>query len=317
MRLNLEQKKSLRDGFGDAIVEAGEKDKRIVVLTADLSESTRAHLFEKKFPGRFIQTGVAEQNMTGIGAGLALSGKIPFITSFSVFSPGGTWSTVRVSVCLSNANVKIVGSHTGFSNGKDGSTHQALEDIALTRVLPNMTVIAPCDYTETKKAVKAAAEFTGPVYLRLARDETPLITEEDSDFEIGKANVLKEGKDVTVIFCGPIGAEVCKAVLELEKEEINCELINCHTIKPLDKETIIRSVKKTKKVVTVEEHQINGGLGGAVAEILSEDLPAPLKRIGVNDSFGESGGYEELLKKYKIDSTNIKKTILDFVKKAN
>ena len=316
MQLNSAGKKSLRDAFGEAILELGKANEDIVVLTADLSESTRAHFFEKEFPHRFIQTGVAERNMAGIAAGLALSGKIPFMTSFSVFSPGENLSQIRTSICLSKVNVKIVSSHSGFSAGRDGSTHQALEDIAATRVLPHLTVIAPSDFYEAKKAVKAAAEHKGPVYLRLARDPTDPVTKEESRFEIGKAYVISKGKDVSIIFCGPVGAEALKAVKESEKEGVSCELISCPTIKPLDEETILESVKKTKKVITVEEHQVNGGLGGAVCEMLAENYPAPVTRIGAMDTFGGSGGYEELLKKYRIDSEYIKAVILKVTKHA-
>ena len=300
-------KKSLRDGFGEAILELGENNPDVVVLTADLSESTRVQEFEKKYPQRFVQVGVAEQNLAGIAAGLALSGKIPFMTSFGIFSPGGNWLQVRTSICYSNANVKIIGSHTGFSAAGDGATHQALEDIAITRVLPNLTVVVPSDFNETKQAVMAIAEHNGPVYLRLSKEPTPPVISESQKFEIGTAQVLREGKDITVIFCGPIGAEVLKATEELN---LDCEIINSSTIKPLDEKTIISSARKTNNVITVEEHQIIGGLGGAVSELLAQNFPVKVTRIGVKDTYGESGDYYELLDKYELSAQHIKKVIL-------
>lgn len=301
--------KSLRDAFGEALVELGSENDDIVVLTADLAESTRVQDFEKKFPNRFFQIGVAEQNLAGVSAGLAFAGKIPFMTSYSAFSPYGNWAQIRTSICYSDANVKIVGTHSGFSPSRDGATHQALEDIALTRVLPNLTVVVPADARETKKAVKEITKHIGPVYLRLTRDSTPIITKEDDKFEIGKAKILREGNDITIIGCGPVLAEVLNS-----SEGVSCEVINCSTIKPLDKETILNSVKKTKKVITVEEHQINGGLGSAVCELLSESFPVPVTRIGVKDSFGMSGSYEELLDKYNLSAKHIKKVIMEVIK---
>ena len=314
---NEKDKKSQRDGFGQALLELGETNPDVVVLTADLSESTRVQSFEKMYPQRFVQVGVAEQNMAGIASGLALSGKIPFMASFGIFSPGNNWLQVRTSICYSNANVKIIGTHAGLSASSDGATHQALEDIAITRVLPNLTVIVPADYHETKKAVKAASEHIGPIYIRLSRDSITPITEEKSDFNIGKAQILQEGDDITVIFCGPIGAGVMTAVNELKKDnDISCEVINCSTIKPLDEKTILGSVKKTGKVVTVEEHQVSGGLGGAVSELLSEKLPVKIVRVGVKDTFGESGKYDELLDKYGLSSEHIGKAIVTAYKET-
>lgn len=301
------EKKSTRDGFGDALVELGELNKDVVVLAADIKESARCHIFANKFPDRFIEVGVAEQNMAGIATGLALSGKIPFMVSYAAFSPGRNWDQIRVSICYSQANVKIAGSHAGISVGPDGATHQALEDIALTRVLPNMTVISPADYIEAKKATIAAANIKGPVYLRFFREPTPIITTEEAPFEIGKAQVLVEGKDITIIASGPILYEVLKAADELKKENnLECEIINCATIKPPDENTILESAKKTKRVLTVEEHQISCGLGSAVCELLSEKFPVPVKRIGMNDKFGESGTYEELKQKFGFNTNNIK-----------
>ncbi|MEI7512677.1 MAG: transketolase C-terminal domain-containing protein [Candidatus Uhrbacteria bacterium] len=294
-----------RNGYGDGLVELGEKDPRVMVLTGDLAESTRANLFQKKFPKRFLECGIAEQNMMGVAAGLALSGKIPFVSSYAVFVPGRNWDQVRVSVCYTNANVKIAGAHAGLSVGPDGATHQALEDIAITRVLPNLTVVVPCDYHETKRATIALAAMTGPAYFRFAREQTPIITTEKTPFEIGKAIVMQEGKDVTIAACGPLLYEALVAARLLEAEHISCEVINCHTIKPFDEETLVKSVKKTGCCVTVEEHQIAGGLAGAVSETLGKLYPAPIERIGMPNHFGESGNTKELLTKYGMTSLDI------------
>jgi len=298
--------RSTRDGYGQGLVKAGEKNQEVVVLTADLTESTRTTDFKKKFPERFFECGVAEQNMMGIAAGLALSGKIPFVSSFAVFSPGRNWEQLRISVCYSQANVKIVGSHGGITVGPDGASHQALEDLAITRVLPNLAVIIPCDFREAEKATLAAASYAGPVYLRLSREKTPVITKEEFSFEIGKSQVFREGKDITLIGCGPVLVQVLKAAEILaEKEKIEAEVINCPTIKPLDKTTILTSLKKTSKVVSIEDHQVIGGLGSAIAELLVEELPLPMLRLGMPDIFGESGTDKELLAKYNLDSQGI------------
>lgn len=293
-----------RDGFGKGVVEVGAKNRHVVVLTADLAESTRAMWFAEKFPERFFDVGVAEQNLAGIAAGLALSGKIPFMASYGVFSPGRNFDQIRVSICYSQANVKIVASHCGLTVGPDGASHQALEDIAMMRVLPNMTVIQPCDWIEAKKATIAAAKLKGPVYLRLGREKSPVITTNRSPFTIGKAEVLREGKDVTVIASGRMVYEALLAARELEKK-IDVEVINLHTIKPIDAPTILRSVKKTKCVVTAEEHQIMGGVGSAVAEVLTSRFPAPQEFVGMRDSFGESGTPDELLEKYGMTAKHI------------
>ncbi|HVM90554.1 MAG TPA: transketolase C-terminal domain-containing protein [Verrucomicrobiae bacterium] len=294
-----------RNGYGDALVELGDTDPRIMVLTGDLSESTRANGFQKKFPNRFVECGVAEQNMMGIAAGLALSGKVPFVSSYAVFVPGRNWDQLRVSVCYTGANVKVAGAHAGISVGPDGATHQALEDIAITRVLPNLTVVVPCDYLETKKATKALAEMVGPAYFRFAREKTAVITTEDTPFEIGKAIVLREGGDVTIAACGPLVYEALVASHLLEKEGVECEVINCHTLKPFDEQTLAESVRKTKSCVTVEEHQITGGLAGAVAETLGRIRPAPIENIGMPNHFGESGEPDQLLEKYGMKAPHI------------
>ncbi len=303
---NIEQVPT-RNGFGEGVVKAGELDQNVVVLCGDLTESTRSEAFAKKFPGRFFEVGVAEQNMMGIAAGLALSGKIPFISSYAVFNPGRNWDQLRVSVAYSNANVKVVGAHAGISVGPDGATHQALEDIAVTRVLPNLVVIAPCDYIETRKATLAIAKHLGPCYIRFTREKTPVFTTEETPFEIGKAQIFSGGKDITIVGCGALVYECLVAANELAAERgVSCEVINSSTIKPLDTDTIVHSAKKTGKVVTVEEHQIIGGLGGAVCEALAENHPVTVKRIGMPDTFGESGEPSELLEKYGMSSNHIK-----------
>lgn len=305
--------KSTRDAYGEALLELAKVNKNIVVVSADLAESTRIHNFAKKYPRRFIEVGVAEQNMMGVAAGLALSGKTVFASSFAAFSPSCNWDQLRISVCYSNANVKIVSTHAGLAVGADGASHQALEDIAITRCLPNLIVIAPVDFNETKKAIKAIAKIKTPVYVRLTRQSSPVF--DPKPFVIGKANVLQIGNDITLIGCGPILAEAFKASKELKRRKIFLEIINCHTIKPLDSQTILKSVKKTGKLITLEEHQVAGGLGSAISEMLSQKYPVPTKMIGVQDTFGESGKPEELWKKYKLDKNQIVKNILQMLKK--
>lgn len=309
------EQKPTRDGFGEALLELGEQNEDIVALTGDLAESTRVLPFAEKFPDRFVECGVAEQNMMGVAAGLALAGKIPFAASYATFSPGRNWDQLRVSVCYSKANVKIIGAHTGVSVGPDGATHQALEDLAITRVLPNLTVIQPCDANEAAKATTAIAHAAGPHYLRLTREKTPLITTQESPFEIGKANVLKEGKDVALIGCGPVLYNGIKAALELEPGNIQVLVINCHTIKPLDEATIIWAAKLTGAVVTLEEHQVNGGLGSAVAECLVKNYPVPQEFVGMPNTFGESGAPSELWEKYGMGVESIKQAIQKVIKR--
>lgn len=304
-----------RNGYGDGLVETGKKDKRIVVLTGDLAESTRAHLFQKAFPERFIECGVAEQNMMGVAAGLALSGKIPFVSSYAVFVPGRNWDQLRVSVCYSNANVKVAGAHAGISVGPDGATHQALEDLAITRVLPNLTVVVPCDYLETKKATIALAKMMGPAYFRFAREKTPVITVEKTPFKIGKANLMREGSDVTIAACGPLVYEALIAAETMAKHGIQADVLNCHTLKPFDEKTLVKSIKKTGCCVTVEEHQITGGLAGAVSETLGRHSPAPIEFVGMPNSFGESGEPDELLAKYGMKANDIVSAALRVIKR--
>jgi transketolase len=296
-----------RQGYGEGLVEAGEKDEKVVVLCADLTESTKSHLFKAKFPERFIEVGVAEQGMATIAAGMANYGKIPFISSYAAFSPGRNWEQIRTTIALNDVPVKIAGAHAGVSVGPDGATHQMLEDIALMRAMPNMIVIYPCDALEAKKATVAAAANGKPTYLRFARENTPVFTTNETPFEIGKAGVFWESKSpqVSIIAAGPLLFEALLAAKELEKSEIEVEVINSATIKPIDERTIIASVKKSGAVVTVEEAQITGGLGGAVSELLSRNLPTPQEFIGMPDHFGESGQPDELLTKYHMKAKDI------------
>lgn len=287
-----------RNGYGEGLVLAGEEDEQVVALCADLTESTKTKAFAEKFPQRFIEVGVAEQNLVTVAAGMALAGKIPFTSSYATFSPGRNWEQIRTTACYNDVPVKIIGSHAGLSVGPDGATHQALEDIAMMRSLPNMVVISPVDTIEAKKATLAIARLPKPCYLRLSRDKVPVVTTEDTPFEIGKAEVFYEGVDVAVIATGQMVHKALSAAKELKSCNISVRVINCHTIKPIDKEIIIKAARECKAIVTVEEHQVTGGLGGAVAELLSQNCPVPLKIIGVEDSFGESGEHEELLVKY-------------------
>lgn len=299
---------ALRDGFGQGLLEAG-KNKKIYALCADLTQSDRMNWFAKKYPERFVEVGVAEQNLVGVSAGLARIGKIPFAGSFAVFSPGRSWDQVRVSCCYSNHNVKLYGGHAGISVGEDGATHQALEDIAITRCLPNMTVIVPCDAEEMRKATLAAASLPGTVYLRGGRPKIPLITKTTDTFEIGKANVLRRGEHVTIVACGIMVEKALRAAEQLAMSGVHAEVINMHTIKPLDEQALLRSAKKTDHVVTAEEHQIIGGLGSAVAESLAKKHPVRIECVGVHDTFGESGTYEDLIKKYGLDTKDIVRAV--------
>ncbi|MBI2577638.1 MAG: transketolase family protein [Candidatus Wildermuthbacteria bacterium] len=294
-----------RNGYGEGLVAAGEQNSDVVVLCADLTESTRSEYFQKKFPDRFVEMGVAEQNLAAVAAGMALAGKVPFIASYAAFSPGRNNEQIRTTICLNEANVKIAGAHSGISVGADGATHQALEDIALMRVLPNMRVISPCDSIETKKATIAAAQIEGPVYIRLARAATPIMTTEKTPFSVGKAEVFWQGNDVTIIACGPLLYEALLAAKLLEKQGVSAEVVNNHTIKPLDSRTILASLKKTKALVTVEEHQVAGGMGSSVVEMLAKNFPVPVEMIGMQDSFGESGEPDELLKAFGLTRTDI------------
>ena len=298
-----------RNGFGEGLVLAAENDENIVGLCADLTESTRMQAFAEKFPNRFFEMGVAEQNLVTVAAGMALGGKIPFTASYATFSPGRNWEQIRTTICYNDVPVKIIGSHAGLSVGPDGATHQALEDIAMMRALPNMIVISPADSIEAKKATQAIARNGKPCYMRLSRDKVPVITSEQTPFEIGKAEVFFEGKDVTIIATGQMVYKALQAAKELKEHKISVRVINCHTIKPIDKKTILQAASETGAIVTVEEHQITGGLGGAVAEVLSQNYPVPLKIIGVEDCFGESGEPNELLEKFGLTKEAIIKAV--------
>src|SRR3989344_4897696 len=276
------EKKSTRQGYGEGLLKAGEENKEVVALCADLTHSTFTHLFADKFPERFVQMGVAEQNMASVASGMARMGKIPFISSYAMFSPGRNWEQIRTTICYNNTNVKIVGAHAGISVGPDGGTHQAIEDIALTRVIPRMTVIYPCDYLEAKKAVLEMAKTDGPTYIRLAREKTPIITTEKTPFKIGKAQVFWESKNPQVGLIAT-GALVHKAL----ERDVAVKVLNLSTIKPLDEESIISLAKETDAIVTIEEHQIHGGTGSAVAECLSKNYPVPIEFVGVADKFGQ------------------------------
>ena len=277
----------IRKGFGRGLLAAGKMNPNVVAACADLTDSTQISLFKKEFPDRYVEIGVAEQNLVTVGSGMAAMGKIPFVSSYAAFSPGRNWEQIRTTICLNNVPVKIVGSHAGVSVGPDGATHQMLEDIALMRVLPNMVVIAPADSVEAEKATVAMASDNRPNYLRLAREATPIFTTPETPFEIGKAYVYHEGTDVTIISTGTMTFQSLLAAKELKKHHISAEVIHMPTIKPFDGETVLASIKKTGAVVTVEEAQIVGGLGGAVAEFLGENHPVPMTRIGMKDRFGE------------------------------
>lgn len=292
------QQKPIRDGYGDGLLMAGEANPNVVALCADLSESTRTQPFQKKFPNRYVELGVAEQNLATIASGMAAMGKIPYISSYAMFSPGRNWEQIRTTIAYNDQHVIIAGAHAGVSVGPDGATHQAVEDMAIMRVIPNMTVIAPCDAIEAKKATVAAMNLRGGVYIRFAREKTPVVTTEDTPFRVGRAEVFREGKDVAVIACGSLVWNALAAAEELSKEGIEATVINSHTVKPLDAETIAKVAKAVGAVVTVEEHQITGGLGSAVCEVLAEQCPVPVERIGVRDRFGESGEPNELVEHF-------------------
>ncbi len=299
-----------RDGFGKGAVEAGKADERVVVLSADLAESTRAEWFQKEFPARFIEMGVAEQNMATVAAGMANYGKIPFFTSYAAFSPGRNWEQIRTTIALNNVHAIICGMHAGVSVGPDGATHQMLEDIALMRAMPNMIVISPCDAEEGRKATIAAAKAGKPVYMRFGRDKTPVMTTAETPFEIGKANVLwkpQQGETslkVAIFATGPLVHNALLAAKQLENE-IPTTVINVHTIKPLDEVAILAAVQGVAGVVTVEEHQVNGGLGSAIAEFLAKNAPKPIEFIGIQNQFGQSGEPRELIEHYKMGVSHI------------
>lgn len=311
------EKIATRDAYGKTLVQLGGENQNIVVLDADLSKSTKTADFAKVYPERFFNMGIAEQNLIGFSAGLATAGKIPFASTFAVFATGRAFEMIRNSVAYPKLNVKIAATHAGISVGEDGGSHQAVEDMALMRALPNMTVLVPADAQETAQVIKAAAAYHGPVYIRMGRLAVPLLFDESYQFKIGKANVLKEGKDATIIANGLMVAEALEAAKELSLQGIEVAVINCASVKPLDKDTIIHFAKQTGAVVTAEEHSIIGGLGSAVAEVLGENHPVPLIRVGVKDVFGESGRPEELLIKYGLTSNEIIKAVIEVLGKKN
>lgn len=310
-----------RDGYGKGLVKAGEKNPNVVVLCADLTESTRSQWFKDKFPERFVEIGVAEQNLASLASGMTLAGKIPFISSYAVFSPGRNNEQIRTTISYNNwgskkgreINVKIGGAHAGISVGPDGATHQALEDVALMRLQPGMTVIVPCDAQECEKATIAAAETPGPVYVRFGRASYPSFTTDKTPFKVGKIEEFRSGKDCTIVANGPLLYEALLAAKKLE-EKIDCQVLNCHTVKPLDGQALLLAVRRTGCVVTAEEHQWQGGLAGAVAEFLGENYPVPIKRVGVKDRFGESGNPEELFKVFGLTADDIVKAVRAAVK---
>lgn len=306
------EKKDTRSGFGAGILELGRTNPDVVALTADLAGSLKLEGFIKEFPERYIQCGIAEANMIGVSAGLTIGGKIPFATTFANFATGRVYDQIRQSVCYSNKNVKICASHAGLTLGEDGATHQILEDLGMMKMLPNMTVINPCDFNQTKAATMAIADYVGPVYLRFGRPVVPIFTPADQKFEIGKALVLNEGPDVSIFATGHLVWEAIQAGEKLAEEGIEADIINIHTIKPLDEEAILASVKKTGCAVSAEEHMLNGGLGDSVAQVLARNFPAPLEMIGVHDTFGESGTPAQLMEKYGLTADKI----VEAVKKA-
>ena len=298
-------KKDTRSGFGAGLHELGKKNPNVVGLCADLTGSLKMNAFKDDFPDRFFQVGIAEANMMGMAAGMTIGGKIPFTGTFANFSTGRVYDQIRQSIAYSNKNVKIAASHAGLTLGEDGATHQILEDIGMMKMLPNMAVVVPCDYNQTKQATIALADHEGPAYLRFGRPSVPIFTPEDAKFEIGKADVLIEGTDVTIVACGHLVWKAIEAAEQLNEKGISAEVINMHTIKPFDAKAVLESVSKTKCVVTAEEHMINGGLGDSVAQVLSQNTPTPQEYVGVRDQFGQSGKPDELMTKYGIDTINV------------
>ncbi len=299
------EKKATRQSYGESLEFLGEKNKNIVVLDADLSSATKTSMFAKKYPDRFFDMGIAEANMVGVAAGMASCGKIPYISTFAAFAAGRAYDQIRSSVCYPKLNVKICATHSGITVGEDGATHQMVEDLALMRVLPNMTVISPSDDTETKWLINEIQKINGPVYVRLARLSTPIIYDEQQEFQIGKGVQIGDGTDATIFATGVTVAEAIKAKEELEKRGINVRVIDMHTIKPIDRDIIVKSAKETKKLISIEDHSIIGGLGGAISEVLTEEYPCKLIRLGIKDTFGKSGSAVELMKYFGITSTDI------------
>jgi transketolase len=302
--------KATRDGFGEGLVEAGRRDQRVIGICADLAESTRMEHFKFAFPQRYIEIGVAEQMLAAMASGLAASGKIPFIASYAMFDPGRSWEQIRTTIALNEVNVKIAGAHAGVSVGPDGATHQAIEDIAIMRVIPKMTVVVPCDAVQTKKATIAAAQWQGPVYLRFGRDKTAIVTSEETPFAIGTAQEFRSGDDVAIVACGILVCNALSAAEALAKEDgLECRVINNHTVKPMDETAIVGAARTCGAIVTVEEHQVAGGMGSGVAEILARTHPVPVEFIGVQDQFGQSGEPAELLEHYGMGVDAIKTAV--------
>lgn len=308
-------KKDTRSGFGEGLAELGKTNANVVALCADLTGSLKMNAFEDANPERFFQVGIAEANMMSMAAGLTVGGKIPFTGTFANFSTGRVYDQIRQSIAYSKKNVKICASHAGLTLGEDGATHQILEDIGMMKMLPNMTVIVPADFNQTKQATIAIAEFVGPVYLRFGRPSVPIFVKEDAKFVIGKADTIIEGTDVTIIACGHLVWKSIEAAIELEKQGISAEVINMHTIKPLDIQAILKSVEKTKCIVSAEEHMKNGGLGDSIAQVLAQNNPSPQEYVGVNDTFGESGTPDELMTKYHIDTQDVVDACLKVIKR--
>ena len=302
-----------RNGYGEGLVLAAEENPNVVALCADLTESTMTMTFSKKYPERFVEMGVAEQNMASVAAGMSLMGKIPYISSYAMFSPGRNWEQIRTTICYNEANVKIAGAHAGVSVGPDGATHQAIEDMAITRPIANMKVFAPCDSIEAQKITYAVSKFYGPAYIRYARDKTPVFTTAETPFEIGKAQVFwlpaKKKVDVAIIACGSLVHNAILAADDLEKEGLSVKVINSPSVKPMDEETIIKSAQEARAVVTVEEHQVAGGMGSAVAEVLAKNYPVPIEFIGVQNRFGESGTPSELIEHFGMGVSHIKEAV--------
>lgn len=303
----------MRDGYGKALLKLIGDGKPVVALDADVAKSTRTVWVRDQYPEHFLDMGIAEQDMVGTASGLALGGMIPFASTYGVFLAGRAWDQIRTTVCYNNLNVKLAGAHAGISVGPDGATHQALEDVALMRVLPNMTVVVPCDAVETEKATLALAEREGPCYIRFGREAVPVITDEDSPFEIGKANVLRDGKDAVLFANGAMVYEGLEAAKQLAGEGIDLMVVNLHTVKPLDQEAVLAAARKTGRVITAEEHQAAGGMGSAVAECLAQHYPVPMRILGMQDGFGESGAPDELMKRYGFSSDAIYQAVKDFV----
>lgn len=310
-------KMATRDGYGKALVSLGEKNKNIVVLDADLSSSTRTSMFAEKYPERFFNAGIAEQNLIGMAAGLASTGKVAFASTFAMFASGRCWEQIRNTVAANKLNVKVVASHGGITVGADGSSHQALEDVSIMRSIPEVKVVVPCDAIETEKIIKAAVDIEGPFYIRVSREKTPVVTSEDYEFVLGKGDVVADGTDVSIIACGIMVEKAMTAAKELKEKGVSARVVNMSSIKPIDANLIIESAKKTCAVVTAEEHSVIGGLGSAVCEVLSENCPVPVRRIGSQDKFGQSGESDVLLKEYNMETIDIVNAVLEVIKLKN